>query len=392
MDIVSLVPLDPDELMETAKKNTGFSNFGSHEWLEGFEIFVHALNEEADLHLMGRLMARSDILRWLEARLGIEQAYAENPEIEEESIRMPVIITGLPRSGTSILFEILAQDPQFGSLLHWEILFPYPPPEASNYDVDPRIDRAERLVTQWSRVVPTYATMHEMGARIPNECIIAMSCTFMSENLMAQYQIPSYIEWYSRQDLHYAYAYYKRFLKVLQWKNPRCHWLLKAPPHLGNLPQLFQAFPDARVIVTHRDPVRAQASVTNLLGTLYWMRSDKPFDAVAFESLLKPENVAIRLNKVIDQLQSGEVPSTQICNFQYSRLIRNPLEAVEQVYADAGLDLSDIAKSNMRNYVQKKPKGKFGNHNYQLLSDTELSAQRALYQPYQRYFGCPNEI
>lgn len=391
MDIDSLVPLQPDELMETARRNTGFSDFGSDEWREGFEIFVKAVNEEAELHLFGRLMTRSDILRWLEARLGIEAAYKAHPEIDDEAIDAPVVVTGLPRSGTSILFEILAQDPQFGVPKNWEIMFPYPPPEAATYRSDARIERCQHLVTQWSRVVPTYATMHEMGAEIPNECIVTMSCTFMSENLTAQYQIPSYNAWLYRQDLSYAYAYYKRMLKLLQWRNPRRHWLLKAPSHLGSLPVLFDTFPDAHVVFTHRDPIKAQASVTNLLGTLYWMRSDKPFNASAFENLLTPENVAARLNHVIDQLEAGTIPRAQMHNLKYADLIGQPLAALTQLYADAGLDLTDAALAGMRHYLEHKPQGKFGKHHYSVGEREAIQRQRAHFQRYQHYFGCPDE-
>jgi hypothetical protein len=391
MDSASLVPLDAAELMATAQRNTGFSDFGSDEWREPFEVFVKAVNTEADLHLFGRLMTRSDILRWLEARLGIEAAYAQHPEIDDEVIDQPVIVTGLPRSGTSILFEILAQDPQFGSPRHWEILFPYPPPERTTYHNDPRIERCEQLVTQWSRVAPTYATMHEMGAELPNECIVAMSCTFMTENLTALVQVPSYNQYLFSGDLSYAYAYYKRMLKLLQWKNPRRHWLLKAPSHLGSLPVLFKTFPDARVLFTHRDPINAQASVTNLLGTLYWMRSDKPFNAQAFESLLTPENVAARLNNVIDQLERGAIPRAQMHNFKYADLIERPLDALPALYAQAGLTLSAQAQQNMREYLQRKPQGKFGKHSYSVGEREEIARKRVFFQRYQDYFGCPDE-
>jgi hypothetical protein len=392
MDIRSLVPLDAAELMDTACRNTGFSDFGDGPWREGFDVFLRAVDEEADLHLLGRLMTRSDILRWLEARLGIEAAYAANPEIEDEVIDRPVIVTGLPRSGTSILFELLAQDGQFGSPRHWEIMFPYPPPEREHYLDDPRIERCEHLVTQWNRVVPTYATMHEMGANIPNECIVAMSCTFMTENLPGQYQIPSYNEWLYRQDLDYAYGYYKRMLKLLQWRNPRRHWLLKSPTHLGNLPVLFRTFPDARVIVTHRDPVKAQASVTNLLGTLYWMRSSKTFDASAFESLLTPESGALRLENMIEQLEGGTIPREQLHNFLYADLVQRPLEALQRLYQETRLELAPQARQNMHGYLQHKPQGKFGTHTYSIGEREENERKRACFRRYQQYFNCPDEL
>ena len=157
----------------------GFSDFGGDEWREPFAVLIKAINEEAELNLFGRLMTRSDILLWLQARLGIEAAYKQHPEIDDEVIDAPLFVTGLPRSGTSILFEILAQDPQFGSVRNWEMMFPYPPPEQARPTRPIRASNAaEHLVTQWYRVTPTYRSMHEMGANIPNECILAYSCSF----------------------------------------------------------------------------------------------------------------------------------------------------------------------------------------------------------------------
>lgn len=391
MDIRHLVPLDASELMDTARRVTGFDDFGDDGWREPFEILVDSINEEAELNLFGRLMTRSDLLLWLQARLGIEAAYRAHPEIEDEVIDAPVIVTGLPRSGTSILFELLAQDPQFGSPRHWEIMFPYPPPEAATYETDPRIERCEHLVTQWNRVTPSYATMHEMGARVPNECIVAMNGSFVTENISAHFQVPRYNAWLHQADIRYAYRYYHRLLKLLQWRNPRRHWLLKAPTHLGHLPVLFEVFPDARVILTHRDPLKAQASVTNLLGTIFWMRSDKPFDAQAFESLLTPESVAARLENVIDQLARGEIPRDRLFDFQYADLIRQPLPAVQTLYQQAGMALSPDATARMQAYLQHKPQGKFGKHDYSLGSPDEIARKRALFARYQDYYGVPNE-
>lgn len=392
MDIRHVVPLDAEELMATARESTGFHNFGNDYWLDGFHIFIDALNNEADLHLLGRIMARSDILCWLQARLGLEAAYDQNPEIEEEVIDQPVIVTGLPRSGTSILFELLAQDTRFGSPRNWEIMFPYPPPEASSYLSDSRIERCQHLVEQWSRVVPTYASMHEMGAEIPNECIVAMSSSFMSENLPGQYQVPGYNAWYYQQDLRPAYHDYKRLLKMLQWRNPREHWLLKAPSHLGNLPVLFDTFPDARVVITHRDPVVAQASVTNLLGTLYWMRSDKPFDASAFENLMSPEAGAERLDALVDLLETNTVPTKQIYSFLYAQLVSEPLVALQALYQQLGIALTAESAHAMEHYLKQKPQGKFGKHRYGLGEESEKTIKRQLYSRYQTYFAVPDEV
>lgn len=392
MDSANLVPLDSAELIATAQRISGFSDFGSDEWREPFEILIKSINTEADLNLFGRLMTRNDILLWLQARLGIEAAYRQHPEIDDEVIDSPVFVTGLPRSGTSIFFEILAQDPQFGSVRNWEMMFPYPPPERATYETDPRIERCEHLVTQWYRVTPSYRTMHEMGANIPNECILAQACTFLTEYFTALFQVPTYYQYLASADMTPVYAYYKRMLKMLQWKNPRRHWLLKAPSHLGYLPVIFDVFPDARVVMTHRDPIKAFASNTDLLGTFYWMRSDKPFDASAFENLLTHEAVAARLDQVVAWTESQRIPAARMFNVKYATMIERPMDGIRELYRQAGLNLSAEAERRMLDYIAAKPQGKFGKHHYDLGEQQKIAEARRHFQAYQDYYDVPNEV
>ena len=392
MDLHHLVPLDTEELIKTAKRMSGFDDFGSDEWRAPFEKLVNSINSEAELHFFGRLMTRSDILIWLQALLGIQAAFKENPEIAEERIDRPVFISGLSRSGTSILFELLSQDSQFGSPKHWEMMFPYPPPEKDTYETDPRIDRCQRLVTQFYRVAPTYQTMHEMDARLPNECIIGQACTFISEYIPFLFQVPSYIGYlYQQGNWEYSYTVYKKMLQLLQFKNPRKHWLLKAPSHLNFLPVLFKVFPDAQVLITHRDPIYAQASVTNLAGTFYWMRSNKPLDVKAFESLLSPPMMAAQLERIIDWLESGTIPSEQISHSLYADLISDPFAALNKIYSQIGISLDHGTRNAMQDYLDKKPKEKFGKHEYDVGSEAEVIEKREYFKKYQTYFGVPDE-
>ena len=391
MDIASLLPLEPAELIARAMANTGLSDFGQDPWREGFEILVKALNEEADLNLFGRLMTRSDLLIWLEERLAIEDAYRRHPEIDEQVVDAPVFIVGQARSGTSILFELLSTDGRFGVPTNWEIMFPCPPPEAATYRSDPRIAKAQHLLTQWHRVAPSFLSMHELGATIPNECKVAMNCTFTSDNLTGLFQVPSYYAWLAQADLTVPYAYYKRMLKLLQWKNPRRHWLLKSPSHTESLPVLFKVFPDARVVYTHRDPVRARASVVNLLGTLYWMRSDKPFDAASFERLMTAEAYAASLDRVIDQIESGEIPRAQIHDFLFADLMRSPPDALSALYGRLNMDFTAAAKKAAAEYLEHKPSGKFGRNVYELGEQERITRERALFARYQAFHGVPDE-
>ena len=393
MDIEHLVPLDADELIATAQRVTGFTDFGGNEWREPFDVLLRSLNTEAELHFFGRLMTRSDILIWLQALLGIQAAFNEHPEIADEIIDRPVIIAGSPRSGTSILFELMAQDAQFGSPRHWEMMFPYPPPEAATYETDPRIERCQHLVTQYNRVTPTYATMHEMDARLPNECVIAQACSFVSEYIPFLFQIPSYINYlYGQGNWEYSYRTYKRLLQLLQWRNPRKHWLLKAPSHLNFLPVLFKVFPDAHVILTHRDPLKAQASVTNLAGTFFWMRSDKPLDVVAFEGLLNPRSMAANLDRIIDWLESDTIPKSRCHNSLYANLVEQPLNALAEVYAQLGFELTTETRNAMQDYLQAKPKAKFGRHEYSVGDSEDIARKRQYFARYQHYFNVPDEL
>ena len=381
-------PLQAAELIETAQRNTGLDDFGPEDWREPFEILMKSIEDEAELNFFGRLWTRQDMLLYLENRLRIEAAYKAHPEIEDQEIHEPIFVAGLPRSGTSILFELLALDERLMAPANWEFVLPCPPPEAATYRTDPRVPRAHDLITQVGRVAPSYQAMHEMGAWIPNECGVAFRMSFRSDHLAAMFQVPTYANWMFAADKEPAYRYYKRLLKLLQWRNPRQHWLLKSPDHQSHLPVLFKVFPDAKVVITHRDPVRAQGSVTNLLGTFYWMRSDKPFDAASFEELLTPEGTAARLDQMIDWIEGGALPAGQMAHSRYADLLNDPDAALERLYAQLGLPRTEQLRSAVAAYLAGKPKGKFGAHNY---TTDSTDHTRALFARYQSTFNVPTE-
>lgn len=392
MDIRDIVPLDPENLIATAVARTGLSDFGPDDWREGFEVMTRSLEEESDLHIFGRIMTRNELLNQLTARLEIEETYRRNPQIDDEVIDSPVIITGLGRSGTSILFEILSQDSQFGSPSSWEGMFPCPPPEAATYRTDPRADKADHLLKQWGRAAPAWRTMHEGGGWIPAECVAVYEPTFRGDNMPSKIPMASYSRWLMASDMTPALEYYRRILKLLQWKNPRRHWLLKAPSHMAYLPTLFKVFPDARLVVTHRDPVRANASITNMLATLYWMRSHKPFNITEFESLMAPEGIAARLNNLMDDIEAGNIPGDQVFASLYHDLVTDPEAAIRGLYQRTGMELTPEALAAMQAYLAHKPKGKFGVHRYKIGEKEEIARQRRLYQRYQEHFHVPNEV
>ena len=389
LDLQAVVPLDEASLLTCACEGTGLSDFGEDYWREPFTILCRDLNASAELSLMGRLMARSDVLTWLQNRLRVTELLKRHPEILEQEISQPWFIIVLPRSGTSILFEVLSQDPAFGVPQTWEALFPTPPPSADGYNSDPRIERAHALVTQWNRVVPEFATMHEMGGQIPAECGLLMANSFISDHIVSLQQGTEYAAWYASADLTPAYEYHRTLLQILQWKNPRQHWLLKAPAHQNYLDILLRVYPDARIIQTHRDPIKCMASATSLMGCLYYMRSDKAFDAGAFEDFMQGEATAQRLEQVMRQRENGVVPARNICDSRYQDLMQEPLGCVEHIYAHFDAPLTSTAKERMQAYLAAKPRGKFGAHRYEV-GDAER-AERKLFQNYQRAYQVPDE-
>ncbi len=389
-NLQAVVPLDEASLIAHARQTTGLTDFGDDAWREPFSVLVKALEEEAQLTLMGRLMARNDIILWLSTRLQVTATLSANPEILEQEIEAPMVITGLPRSGTSILFELLAQDPDAGVPLTWEAMMPCPPPEQATYETDPRIPVAHQLATQWSRVAPTFASMHEMGGTIPSECGQLMVGTFISDQIAALHQTPSYSMWCAKADYLPVYQYHKSILQILQWKNPRVRWLLKAPEHQVHLETLLAVYPDARIVQTHRDPIKCMASTTSLIGTLYSMRSDQPFNAELFENIIMGEATAQRLEHVIEQRASGTVPAANIVDSRYQDLMDDPMACIERIYDHFDMTVSDEARTKMLAYLAGKPKGQFGKHEYAV--DAKRSEERALFRRYQQLYKVPDEL
>jgi hypothetical protein len=384
------IALDADALLAEASARCGLSDFGDDDFLEPYRIFVRALDGEARLHALGRLIARSDVVNWLENRLQLTDWRKRQPEIARQAVSAPIFITGLPRTGTSILHELLAQDPAHRVPLHWEVRHPCPPPEPGTSDS--RIERAERQVQLWNQIVPEYKAMHELGALLPVECIQLTAHSFRSEELMGRHQVPSYAAWYAGCDLEPAYRFHRAMLQHLQWRHRRERWVLKAPSHLPALRTLFALYPDARVVVTHRDPLKILPSVTSILYSTAFVRSDA-VDPAAMLGWFTGETCRGLLDGMTAFRASGAVAKRQFHDLRYAELVAKPLEAIAALYDAFGLRLSAEAEARMRAYLAAKPKGKHGAHRYDFAATgLELEAERERFRPYQERYGVPSEV
>ena len=386
------VSLDEAELLEEAQRNTGLRDFGDDAFRQPLRIFLDSLEREAQLNLIGRVLARSDVLNLLENRLRMWETRRLHPEIDDELIQRPIFITGLPRTGTSILHEVLGCDPGNRVPRTWEVRHPCPPPESATYETDPRIERAQREIGFWSEVVPEYGSMHELGANIPVECILLTQHEFVSDQLCGAQQVPSYAGWLAQADQRPAYRYHKRMLQHLQWKAPGERWVLKAPSHLGQLEALLSVYPDARIVQTHRDPLKVMASAMSILFATAWVRSDE-IDAEAMLGWFSGENCCYLLDGASALRDNGTLSASNLYDMRYSDFIKEPFEVIPALYQHFELPFNSEAEARMRAYLDAKPKGARGAHHYSF-ADTgfDLQSERARFAPYQERYGVPSEV
>ncbi len=385
------IGLDAQALMVEATARTGLDDFGDDRFREPFEIFVESLREEAKLHTVGALLIRDDLLNSLTVRLQITETRKRHPEISDEVIDRPIFITGLPRTGTSITHELLAVDPRHRAPLHWEVRNPCPPPETATYRTDERIARADRQIRLWCEIVPEYDMMHELGGDIPVEDVQVMAHSFVSDEWMGRHVVPSYAAWYAGCDRIPGFEFHKQMLQNLQWKCPGECWALKSPSHMSQLDALLAVYPDARIVFTHRDPLRVLPSVISILYSTAYVRSDE-VDADAMAGWFTGETCKTLLDGMTALRDSGRLPESQCYDLRYAELINDPVAALAGLYDHFEIDYPETSRRAQQSYIDGKPKGRHGAHQYDF-TDTglDLDEERARFSDYYERYQVKNE-
>lgn len=257
-------------------------------------------------------------------------------------------------------------------------------------------DRMARLcddeMTLMDEMVPAFTSMHENGGRLPTECIFAFAHQFSSDQFTGLYNVPSYTIWKSDIDQTPIYRWHRRMLQTLQWATPTGRWVVKAPSHLSSLPLVFATYPDARVVITHRDPLRVVGSMADTMSTLHWMHSNR----VAHETLIEflSMGVELQMNGVTAERDSGTLPVEQIADVRYQDLVADPIGTVTRLYGGWDLELSEETLSALQRYVDARHAGRgAGEHHYRF-EDTglDLAEHRALVADYQKRFDIPSEV
>jgi Sulfotransferase family len=391
----SLVSLDPGYLRQSAQASTGLDDFGDSWWEEPFERLCRSLNEEARLHLPGRIRTRGELQLILQNRLRLVALWAEQPVIATETVHAPIVVTGLGRSGTTLLHELLAQDPDNRPPLLWEFLHTVPAGEdrsrAAVSDPGLRPQLCDDEITLMDAIIPAFTAMHENGGNLPTEDIFGFAHQFSSDMYTGLYNVAEYTIWRSGQDQAPIYDWLRRMLQTMQWATPTTRWVLKAPSHLSALPLVFATFPDAKVVITHRDPLRVVGSLADLMATLHYMHSDHVDHAVLVEFMcMGLEHV---MDEVTVERDSGALPQDQISDVLYHDLIDDPVATIEALYRRWDVPVTDVFRANLESYLGRHHTNRASRHEYSF-ADTglDLPTHRALVAPYQERFGVRSEV
>lgn len=382
--------LEPELLISQACEAAGSDDFGVDDsWRSGLDLLTDGLINEARLSPLGVEIAAADIMRALTNRLQITAWRTAHPEVAEKPIHQPVFIVGQPRTGTTILYDLLAQDPELRVPLTWEVDAPCPPPRLATYHDDPRIAQVQAAIDMSEQIVPGFLAFHPMNALLGQECVRIFSGQFTSMIFTVQYRLPTYCRWLLyKADHRPAYRFHRVFLQHLQSGVPG-QWLLKSPAHLWQLDTLLAEYPDALIVQTHRDPLNVISSIAALSHHLRRMASHDTTVAECAEQAL--EEITVGLEREMAFRDSGVVSADRVTDVLFSDFIRDPWVSINTIYQRMGRELRPEAEQRMRDFLAAHP-GDGGGNRY-TWSDTGLDAAAVREQmaAYQERYGVPTE-
>jgi hypothetical protein len=380
-----------EQLIETACAQTGLADFGAGSFRIGLDRIVDGLEHEARLNDVGEAMAPMTVLGHLTNRLQVTDWHRRHPEIGAADVTPPIVMIGMGRTGSTILHDLFGQDPANRVPRTWEVDHPSPPPEAATYETDARIAESQAGIDLAYAMRPELRSMHPMGARLGQECIVITGGEFASAIFNSQYQLPSYLHWVtSEADMAPAYRWHRQFLQLLQWRNPGGRWVLKTGAHLWALPALMNEYPNALIVQTHRDPLRIVASLSSLFAVVQATASDGVTMADVAGQWSGP--VLDALDRSVTARQDGTVPSDRVVDVHYNAFMADPFATIRSIYERLGADLTPDAEAGMRGFLRRNRADRHGAHEYSF-ADTGLDpgTVRERARRYTEYFDVEPE-
>ncbi|HSW15127.1 MAG TPA: sulfotransferase [Solimonas sp.] len=377
----------PEAYCEAAVKQTKLKNFGDMGFMKRLDVLCRSFREESNLSGLGKLNAWEGTLQPLRNRLLLEDLYARHPEIENEKIENPIIICGMARTGTTHLFNMLSADPSLRHLPYWESLEPFiadseRPAEGKK---DPRIGRASQACSFIDGLMPNFKRMHEMTWDHAHEEIQLMALDIAGMFFETMTQVPGYRDLYKSTDQTPSYMYLRRVLKALSWsRGSGKRWVLKTPQHLEQLGPMMKAFPDATVIITHRDPVAVTASMCTMMAYTRRMSQAKP-DVKAVAAYWAQRSHDLMSSCLRDR---DTLPADRTLDVRFEDFTRDESGTIKRIYQLAKHPYEGGAQNKMAEYSAANPRGRHGAVNYDLAAlGLNAGEIRERLRPYSERFG-----
>ncbi|NNL68268.1 MAG: sulfotransferase [Myxococcales bacterium] len=373
---------DENALLAEARQATGLSDFGAEDFRDGLRALIQ-MAEKNPFTEKGRAQHRGRLVMLLSTRLKIQEALRRHPEILEREIVRPMFLTGLPRSGTSALFNLLAADPDARPLYLWEGIFPDPNWDLAPGEIDPRYKAMKAVAEQNRAKNPEFTKAHFADADTPEECVLLHAFGLDGGQLGYELMLEPYASWFAEHDFGPLYRYYADLLRLLDWQRPGKRWLLKTPSHLWALDALVETFPDCSIVWNHRDPAVCIPSISSMI---YMIVSDRvEIGAEAFGPLVL-KHYADSMDVALEA--RGRLDAARFVDVDYDELVSDNLAAVAKIYEQFDLPLEGPAREAMDAYSASHPQGKHGKHEYDLASfGLTREAVRERFADYVERFG-----
>ena len=377
--------MQAETLIQAARQHAGVDAALDQHTIQGLEAFVDAANREADLSPDGEQRIAGLVVGALANRLRVENYLSKHPELLEKPVEKPMFVFGLPRTGTTLTINLLNKDPARRCFLRWEAFNSVPPPKAGRMYSDPRFIEEQARIDEAARQAPEMSAIHHEDADSPSECQMSMLQAMCSQVLEALVHVPSYREWYLDTSYVSTFQYHKRLLQLLQSESPG-RWTLKNPWHPLFLEDLMTVYPDAQLVMNHRDPVDVMGSSCSMLDRVRSPYVEKVNKELIAETLLDTFDIMIQRTLTFRE-EHGE---DSIYDLQYVDLLANPIGEMKKLYQHFDEPFTGEAEQAMEDFQARNPKGKHGSHSYSLEEFGLTREQvRQHFRPYCERFGIP---
>ena len=381
-----MMKINANEILDQAKSETGLSDLGEPLFFEGLNKLIDSINNEASLNEIGIQAQPIRIQGLLSNRLRFEEDLKKFPEILDQEIIAPIVIVGLPRTGSTMTHRLLASDPNHTAMLWWEGRYPALLPGEKRGDIETRMELGKAEVDAVVAASPEALDIHPWDYKGADEEILLLEHNFLStvpESFMA---LPSYSEWIEEQDHTLAYEDLKKFIQYLQWQNPgreKKRWVLKSPHHLGFIDKMISVFPDAKIIQTHRDPIKTVPSFCSMCANLF-----EPL-TTNFDKVFIGKHWSNKLTRALNHCMNiSEQHPDNFLDLEFLNMIKDPIDEMKKIYEFIGEPFGEKTEVAMEAWREEN-KHEMGAHKYSLeeydLTESQINDNFAKYQ--QKYIN-----